>query len=115
MTSCEIITRDVLSDPVLIRTDEALDYYKAREIADQKAKELSGEPMLLAWYEARSGKFSPPVECCSELKPGWIVYAESRGGNITIDINNEEYIFIYRDVSDQRQTSRPSFCLTFLV
>ncbi len=99
MAHCEIVTRDVLTDPVLMRKDGSLDYHKAREAADRKAREFSEEPMLLAWYEAKSGRFSPPVECCSEKKPGWIVYAESRGGNITIDINEEEYIFIYRDVS----------------
>ena len=99
MAHCEIVTRDMLTDPVLIREDDSLDYHKARKVADKKAREFSEDPMLLAWYEARSGRFSPPVECCSEIRPGWIVYAESRGGNITIDINEEEYIFIYRDVS----------------
>jgi hypothetical protein len=54
--------------------------------------------MLLAWYEAKSGRFSPAVECCSETKPGWLVYAESRGGNIAIDINDQEYVFVYREV-----------------
>jgi len=27
-----------------------------------------------------------------------VVYAESRGGNISIDINDQAYIFIYRDL-----------------
>ena len=98
MERCEILTRGVLTNPVLIHQGP-LDFGQAREIADQKARELGEDPMLLAWYEAKSGKFSPPVECCNETKPGWIVYAESRGGTITIDINDEEYIFIYVDVS----------------
>lgn len=51
--------------------------------------------MLLAWYDRKRGRFSPNVVCCSERKPGWVVYAESRGGNITIDINDESYVFIY--------------------
>ena len=42
-------------------------------------------------YEGSTGSFSPHVECCSEHKPGWVVYAESRGGHITIDINDEAY------------------------
>jgi hypothetical protein len=96
---CEILTRKELTNPVMIYTGSTLDFGQAREVADQKARELGAEPMLLAWYEAKSGKFSPPVECCSEKKPGWIVYAESRGGTITIDINDEEYVFIYLDVS----------------
>ena len=100
MKTCEILTRDVLTNPVRIHQGKPLDLKQAREIADQKARELGRDPMLLAWYEAKSGKFSPPVECCSETKPGWVVYAESRGGTITIDINDEEYIFIYLDASE---------------
>jgi len=100
MEKCELLTRDILTNPVLIHEVMPLNFGQARKIADQKAQELASDPMLLAWYEAKSGKFSPPVECCSETKPGWIVYAESRGGAITIDINNEEYIFIYLDASE---------------
>jgi hypothetical protein len=100
MKSCEIPTRDVLTNPVPIYRFQPLDFGQARDIADQEALKLSANPMLLAWYDAKSGKFSPPVECCSEIKPGWIVYAESRGGNITIDINDEEFIFIYLDASE---------------
>lgn len=100
MDTCEIPTKAVLTNPVLIYPEEPLDYERARGIADRKAKELSESPMLLAWYDGKSGKFSPPVECCNEIKPGWIVYAETRGGSITIDINDEEYIFIYLDASE---------------
>jgi hypothetical protein len=99
MERCVLPTRNVLTNPLLIHQEGLLGFEAAREIADQKARELSADPMLLAWYEAKSGSFSPSVECCSEKKPGWIVYAESRGGNITIDINDEEYIFIYLDAS----------------
>ena len=95
MQDCKIPTREILRNPVLIYQAGPVDFGLAREIADRKAREMSADPMLLAWYDAKSGKFSPPVECCSETKPGWIVYAESRGGNLVIDINDEEYIFIY--------------------
>ena len=100
MESRMIPTREVLSNPVLIYQAGPLDFGRAREIADKQARLLSAHPMLLAWYDAKSGKFSPPVECCSETKPGWIVYAESRGGNIVIDLNDEEYIFIYLGASE---------------
>ena len=97
MTTCRTLTKEMLSHPVSVRVDEPLpDLTAARRIADQKARELASEPMLLAWYEAKSGRFSPSVECCSETKPGWLVYAESRGGDIAIDINDQEYVFVYR-------------------
>jgi len=102
MTTCQAVTKDVLKDPISIRVDDKdLSLKKARLIADQKADELASQPMLLGWYEKSSGRFSPDVTCCSEEKPGWVVYAESRGGRITIDINDEAYVFIYSDVGEQ--------------
>jgi hypothetical protein len=98
MTTCKAISKDMLINPTSLHVEEdQLDFARARQIADRKAKELSQDPMLMAWYESSSGSFSPNVECCSEHKPGWVVYAESRGGHITIDINDEAYIFIYRE------------------
>ncbi len=101
MTTCRVVTKDVLKDPVMLHVDDRdLNLKQARAIADEKAAELSSQPMLMGWYEKSSGRFSPNVECCSEEKPGWVVYAESRGGGITIDINDESYVFIYADYSD---------------
>ena len=89
--------RNHLINPVDITVDDKnLDFDTAREIADHKAKEYGSDPMLLAWYQGKTGNHTPKVECGAQGKPGWIVYAESRGANITVDINDEEYVFIYR-------------------
>jgi hypothetical protein len=99
MTTCKAVTKEVLNNPVEIRIDdESLNFETARLIADQKAMELAAQPMLMGWYDATSGRFSPNVTCCSEHKPGWIVYAEARGGDLTIDVNDEKYVFIYCDL-----------------
>jgi hypothetical protein len=37
------------------------------------------------------------VECCGDEKPAWLIYAESRGGRIVVDINDEDFIFVYLD------------------
>lgn len=93
---CAVITRNHLTNPISVRVkDKTLDFAAAKEIADAKARELHPEPMLLGWYDGATGRFSPNVECCSEEKPGWLVYAESRGGNVTVDINDETFVFIY--------------------
>ena len=100
MPICKVVTKEVLTDPVEIRIkNEDLDFERARLIADRKAMEMASDPMLLGWYDSRTGRYSPNVECCSADKPGWIVYAETRGGDITIDINDEQYVFIYRDLA----------------
>ncbi|QTA88772.1 AF1514 family protein [Desulfonema magnum] len=96
MKACKTSIKEYLSNPVKISEDPCPDFNKAKDIAKQKAKTLGTDPMLLAWYQGKTGDYVPKAECGSGDKPGWIVYAESRGGNITIDINDEEYIFIYR-------------------
>lgn len=110
MTTCQTLQKDMLTKPVSVWLDEMpTDLEAARRAADQKALERAADPMLLAWYEARTGRFSPNVECCSETKPGWLVYAESRGGNITIDINDQAYVFVYRDAAQEppKTSARP--------
>jgi hypothetical protein len=51
--------------------------------------------MLISWFDRQTGKFSPQVECGGKAKPAWLVYAESRGANIVIDVNRETFVFAY--------------------
>jgi hypothetical protein len=95
--NCRPISKDQLTDPILVQTDGELDFAAARAIADREAEARSSQPMLLAWYEAKTGRYSPPVECCGDEKPAWLIYAESRGGRIVVDINDEDFIFVYLD------------------
>ena len=95
METLNIPIKNFLKNPIHIKT-ESLDFETAKKIADQKAKELCSDPMLLAWYQGKTGEYTPKTECGTGDKPAWIIYAETRGGDITIDINNEEYIFIYK-------------------
>jgi hypothetical protein len=97
MMDCTYVTRDMLSHPVTVRVDDKpLDFSGARAVADQKAKELSSDPMLIAWFDRARGKFSPDVTCCQSDKPSWLVYAESRGADISVDINDEDFVFVYK-------------------
>ena len=97
MTECVALTKDMLTNPIRIQVDdESLDFTRAKQFADAEAKKVTADPMLLAWYNAKTGDFSPPVTCCGEDKPTWLIYAESRGGTICIDINEEEFVFVYR-------------------
>ena len=81
---------------IKIKTAESkLEFIRAKDIAKQKAKEICEDPMLLSWYQGDTGESYPDIECGRGDQPAWIVYAESRGGDITIDINKGQYIFIY--------------------
>ena len=75
--------------------DPKLDFEMAKDLAKQKAKEICADPMLLSWYQGKTGESYPKLECGPGDKPAWIVYAESRGGDLTIDINEGQYIFIF--------------------
>jgi len=72
-----------------------LSYDRARELAGAAATERLTEPMLLGWYEPASGRHSPQVECCDEEKPGWIVYAQSRGGEVSVEVGRGDFYFIF--------------------
>ncbi|OGP70351.1 MAG: hypothetical protein A2Z73_01425 [Deltaproteobacteria bacterium RBG_13_60_28] len=86
----------MLPNPVdLIIQDEALDFLRAKKAADQRARELCAEPLLLAWFDRAAGRYSPNIVCCREDLPTWLVYALSRGGDLIIDINAEAFIFVY--------------------
>jgi len=73
-----------------------LDYETALALAKDEARGRLEDPMLLAWYEGKTGRFSPCVECCGEDEPAWMVYARSRGGRLRVDLNQGQYIFIFR-------------------
>jgi hypothetical protein len=96
LAECIVLKKEMLKNPVEIHIDGSLDFDRARKVADREAKKISPDPLLLAWYNAQTGKYSPPVECCGEDKPTWLIYAESRGGTLCIDINDENYVFVYR-------------------
>ena len=72
-----------------------LDFAEAKDRAKQKAKEMGADPMLLSWYNGKTGESYPNLECGPGDKPAWIVYAESRDGDLTIDINEGQYLFIF--------------------
>ena len=79
-----------------IRTDDQnLDFANAKEIAKQKAKEVCDDPMLLSWYRGDTGESYPNTECGRGDQPAWVLYAESRGSDIAVDINTGQYIFLY--------------------
>ena len=97
MADCILLTRAMLKNPIDLEVHDApLDFARARAIAEARARQEAADPMLLAWYDRGADRFSPQVTCCGDDKPAWLVYAESRGGDLVIDINREAYVFVYR-------------------
>ena len=99
MERCEILREDTLPNSVHLKLEgKGLDFERAQKAAKNLAKSFSSDPMLLSWFDRKAGRYSPhEVNCCKEDEPpSWVEYARSRGGNLTIDINHEEYVFIFR-------------------
>jgi len=75
-------------------TDTDLDFVKAKNIAKKTAFEKCDHPMILSWKNGKTGESYPDYECGINKKPFWIRYAEGRGANLTIDINQGDYVFM---------------------
>jgi hypothetical protein len=75
--------------------DPDLDFSTANDLAKEKARERSKDAMMLSWFNRKTGEFYPKFECGYRDKPPWMIFAESRGANLIIDINDGEYIFMY--------------------
>jgi hypothetical protein len=92
---CPLHPRDV-HDPIEMRVEGHLDFPQAKELASRRAREVADEPMLLAWFDRARGAFSPRITCCREDRPSWLTYAESRGGDLVISLNEGDFVFIFR-------------------
>ena len=76
--------------------DPDLSFEKAQGAVLERAETYDSNPMLLAWFERKTGRHSPVVECNEEGgDPGWVTYGKSRGGNLSVNINHGEYIFVF--------------------
>jgi len=75
--------------------EAGLDFEKAKDLAKRKAREICAESMLLSWNNAVTGECYPTFECGSRGRPAWVVYADARGADLTIDINDGQYTFIF--------------------
>ncbi len=85
-----------LINPVKIKTDQpSLDFDSAHSLAEEKVKSLCPAPTLISWYDANTGQCHPQSKASTAGKPGWLDYAQSRNCDVTVDINDEQYVFVY--------------------
>jgi hypothetical protein len=63
MSGCIELTKEMLVSPRrLTVTSNDLTFSTARALADEEALRVSPEPMLLAWFDKKTGAVSPRVE-----------------------------------------------------
>ena len=96
MGACPALSLEMLPNRVDVSVeDRPLDFSAARTAAQEAALTRASEPLLLVWLDAASGRFSPNVTCCGDDKPTWLVYAESRGGDLSISVNGGRFVFVF--------------------
>lgn len=94
----ETFTLEMLPNPIPLNVEDVdLDFAKAYYASKALAREIGSDPMLLAWYDKKRGRYSPEEVTCGPGKAPWITYAVSRGADISIVVNNGLYVFIYYD------------------
>ena len=97
MIACVPLTVEMLSNRHDIVTGSSeMSFSEARQLADEKAKLTLLDPMLLAWMDGKTGRFSPNVVCCDTKKPSWLIYVETRGAELAVNVNDLSYVFVYR-------------------
>ena len=97
MIACVPLTVEMLSNRHDIVTGSSeMSFSETRKLADEKAGLTLVDPMLLAWMDGKTGRFSPNVVCCGTRKPSWLIYAETRGAELSVNVNNLSYVFVYR-------------------
>ena len=72
-----------------------LDLVEATALAKAKARDMDSNAMMLSYHSGKTGEFWPTYDCGGGGRPPWMVFAEARGYNLKIDINNGEYEFFY--------------------
>lgn len=72
-----------------------LDYAAAHILASTLAGKAAGDAMPVAWFDGKNNVGYPEVQECAGDKPGWLAYAESHGGNLEVNVNGGEFIFVF--------------------
>ena len=75
--------------------DPNLDLTTASQLAKTKARDLDSNAMMLSYHSGKTGEFWPAYDCGGNGRPPWIVFAEARGYNLKIDINDGDFEFFY--------------------
>ena len=80
--------------------DKSLDFSLAKRLSEELAKSSLKEPMLIAWYDGKKREEHPSAPECQH-QPGWLAYAYGHGGRVRVDVNKDEYSFIFSDTSSE--------------
>lgn len=88
--------REYAHEMVKLQSNTApLDFVAAKTLAKAKALEINSDAMMLSYYNQKKEEGFPNYDCGGDGKPPWEVFAESRGCNLIIDVDDGDYLFFY--------------------
>lgn len=76
--------------------DPDMDFEAVKNEVKKRVADTRGNAMILSWNDEKNGRFYP-TRACGDGKqdvPPWIYYAQVRGSNLTVDVNDGDYIFM---------------------
>lgn len=87
---------DVLGKRIELKIAEAdLDCEITKEAAKNEARRINPQAMLLSWHSSLTGQFFPNIACGHPDRPPWVVWAASRGANLTVTVNEGACVFYF--------------------
>jgi hypothetical protein len=97
MENCQRPTLSMLPTPIPMKvTDEHCDFDCIKQRAVSKAMAFASSPELLRWYDAKRQVYAPNDKCCVEGEPNWLASALAKDADLAIDVNGEQYVFVFR-------------------
>jgi hypothetical protein len=80
------------------------DFSQAKQAADSLARVILGECVCMSWYDRGRNREAPAhVSECHDNScavPGYVDYAQSRGAELMVDVNEGDFVFCYRPLGE---------------
>ena len=91
-----------MEQPIHLTLPEDVDFTEAEKAARKAARRAKGELSLVSYYDRARDKMSPESSAMCAGEKGYQVYAESRGADIRVIINDGRYDFYFMEFRAER-------------
>jgi hypothetical protein len=86
-----------MREPIHLNLPEGIDFPEAERAARKAAQSVGTDIALVSFYDRALNKMAPQSSALCAGDKGYKVYAESRGADIRVIINDGQYDFYFMD------------------